>query len=143
MSPKEEVELLMNDGMVFAELMLSKHGEFHPFSRALDVGGKIQNVDAFDGREFPPGKEALEFLESGLRVKVLKDKDLAVSIFSNVTVRSSETNESIDAIQVGLEHSSGYAVNVYFPYEITPEGPVFGELFANSRSPAVFVGGAS
>lgn len=136
---KSEAEVLMNDGITFAQRMLREHGEFHPFARALDAGGNIRSVAAFDGREFPPGSEALEYLESALRIAVREEGHVAVAVLSNVTVKDQRSGEALDAVRVGLEHHSGYVVDVYFPYQLVAGEVAFGDLFAGPRVPTIYV----
>ena len=137
MEPKESVEYLMNDGISFATHLLSEYGEFHPFGRALGKDSKIVNVAAYDGEEFPAGADALQLLENGLREKVSADGDVAIATFANVTLRD-ENQTPIDAVQVGLEHVSGYSVNVYYPYSLNDEGVLYGDLIAIEREPNIF-----
>lgn len=139
MTQKDDVTLLMNDGLEFAEKMLSEYGEFHPFARTMDRLGGVTDVGAFDGREFPPGSEALAFLEGGLKMKVEKDNDLAVAVFSNVTLTDRETGSRMDAVQVGLEHREGYSVNVLFPYELAGKAVALKDPIATVRHRCVYV----
>jgi hypothetical protein len=137
MEPKQAVEYLMNDGITFAKQMLSEYGEFHPYARALGADLEIVNVDAYDGDELPSGSALLQLLEDGLREKVNADGDLAIATFTNVTLRNS-SGDPVDTVQVGLEHASGYAVNVYYPYSISDQGINYGNLIAMQRDPNIF-----
>lgn len=62
-TPKEQVEELMNEGIAFAERMLREHGEFFPFGVVRKSGGSIQHVGASDGRERPPSRELIDLLK--------------------------------------------------------------------------------
>lgn len=137
-SAKEEVERLMNTGVEFAKEMLLQHGEFHPYANVLTGDGSIQDVAAFDGRECPPGAEALGFLEAGLREAVEMREYRAVAVFTNVTVADQETGARQDAVCAGLEHCDGYSVNVFFPYAYDGASLEFGQLFATAREPVVY-----
>lgn len=137
MEPKEAVEHLMNDGIDFATEMLRKHGEFHSYGITLDANGEICNVAAYDGEEFPNGAEQLQLLEDGIRKKALADGDVAAAVFTNVGLRD-DSGKSINAVQVGLEHLSGYAVNVFYPYTIENKEVSYGELIAMEREPCLF-----
>lgn len=139
MSPKEEVELLMNHGMEFAVEMLRKYGEFFPFARAMDPGGGILVLEAYDGREQPPSAELAELLEAGLRKGVERGDYGAVAIFLDVRVGSLDSPERRDAVQVGLEHRDDYRANVYLPYTLVNDEVEFGETFAHEREATIFL----
>jgi hypothetical protein len=133
---KAQVEALMNEGFDFAHRMLLEHGEFHPFAVVASCEGELRHVAGWDGRELPPGIELLDLISRGLREEA--GELLAVALFSNVAVGSRETESHGDAVQAALEHSSGYAVNVYLPY-VSADGVLdLGEVFAAPRVPTVF-----
>jgi len=137
MHPKEAVELLMNDGISFAKRMLSEYGEFHPYGRVLGADSKIVVVAVNDVNEYPIGAEYLQLLEDGLRDKASKDGDMAIATFANVPLRGKNA-EPNEAIQVSLEHISGYSVNVYYPYSINEGDVKYGDLIAMTRAPNIF-----
>ena len=62
MSPKEEAESLMNEGIPFATQMLQEHGEFFPYGYAMRRDGEILSIAAHDGTEQPPSQELIELL---------------------------------------------------------------------------------
>jgi hypothetical protein len=137
MDSKEAVQILMNDGIAFATTKLGEFGEFHPYGRTLSKELVIVDIPAFDGEDNPDDVSFLELLENGLREKVISDSDIAIATFTNVGLRE-ENGNLIDAVQVGLEHLDGYAINVYFPYTIGEEGVLYDELIAMERSATVY-----
>ena len=137
MDSKEAVQILMNDGIAFATKMLGEYGEFHPYGRTLSNELLIADIAAFDGEDNPGGASLLELLEDGLRKKVISDSDIGIATFTNVRLRE-ENDNLIDSVQVGLEHVDGYAINVYFPYSISEEGVLYGELIAMERSATIY-----
>ena len=135
---KEDVESLMNEGIQLAEQLLREHGEFFPYGYAMQTDGEIQSVAASDGTEHPPSQELIDLLNAGFRKNAESGKYRATALFIDVRV-APEDGAKVDAVQFGLEHRSGYCVNVYYPYTRSPDGQVqFGEIFASPRKGVVF-----
>ncbi len=138
-SPKEQAEELMNEGIAFAERMLREHGEFFPFGVVRKADGSIQLVGASDGQEQPPSQALINLLNQGFRKGAQAGDYTATAIFYDVLITPPGSPAKSDAVQVGLEHRSGYCVNVFFPYQRSSDGTVqFGELFAGRREATVF-----
>ena len=138
MKPKQQVEELMNEGIAFAERMLREHGEFFPFGIVRKSDGSIQHVGAWDGREQPPSTDLIELINQGFRTGADSGEYVATAIFFDVLTTPPGSSAKTDAVQVGLEHRSGYCVNVFFLYSRSPDGVVeFGELFASKREGSV------
>lgn len=139
MDPKEEVESLLNEGFPFAQQQLAEHGEFYPFAFALTTEGKAAAVGAHTGEERPDSAAVLSFLVKGLRKAARDGQYRAVALFVDVRVVGPGGDGKTDAVQAGLEHESGYCVDVFLPYEERPDGTVaYGELFASPREGSVF-----
>jgi hypothetical protein len=140
MTPKEEVEVLMNEGMKFASLMLSQHGEFLPFGNALKPDGRIVAVGASDGTEHPKSQTLIDLLVDGFKKAVSRGEYTAIGIFFDVRISRPADGKKVDAVQVGLEHKDGYCADVFFPYTVTHGQVSLGEIFAQSRDAVVFAG---
>jgi hypothetical protein len=138
-TPKEQLEVLMNEGIPFAEKMLREHGEFFPFGLVQKADGSVQQIDASDGREHPPSKDVVELLDRAFRRGAESGDYAATAIFVVVRVAPPGSATKIDAVQVGLEHRSGYCVDVFFPYQRSADGTFeWGELFASKREGSAF-----
>jgi hypothetical protein len=137
-TPKLEVEQLMNEGIGLAETLLARYGEFFPFAVSMHPLGEIRHVNAYDGREQPPAHEVKELLLSALRQLVVTGESKAVAVFVNVTLRDATGEPAGDAVQVGLEHASGYCVDLVFPSTLGTGSAQLGEPFALPRSPLIF-----
>jgi len=139
MTPKEEVEALMNEGIAFATKLLSEHGEFFPFGVTMHSLGEIQYVAAYDGDEHPPSEEIANLLLAAFRDRATAGEYKATAIFINVTLRDQTDGSGRDAVQAGLDHLSGYSVNVFFPYSLSQSGNVeFDDLVATARESTIF-----
>ena len=137
-SPKEQVEALMNEGLPFAEQMLREHGEFYPYAYAMTNAGEIQAIGTSVSTERPKSLDVIATLEGGLAQRA-RDEDIkAIAVFVDVLV-TPPGQEKTDAVSVSLEHRSGYCVEVIFPYIRGEDGsPTFGELYASAREGAIF-----
>jgi hypothetical protein len=125
---KDEAQLLTNDLLPFAKLMLRDHGEFWPFGGVLGTDGSITHTGANTGlmQDATPS-EIAGLLEEAFRSDAAQGKIRAAAILLNVTVRS---RGNVDAILVRLDHADGYAVSVYFPYAIAGGEVTTSEPFA-------------
>jgi hypothetical protein len=138
-TPKQQVEELMNEGIPFAERMLRQHGEFFPFGVVRNSDGSTQLVGASDGREHPPSQDLIELLNQQFRKGAESGNYAAIAIFFDVLATQPGSSTKTDAVQVGLEHRAGYCVDVFFPYQRSADGTVqWGELFASKREDSVF-----
>jgi len=118
MTPKTEVEKLMNDLLAFAEKMLGEYGEFHPFGGYLNIAGEIVHV----GVQPPSTEQAtaqgrVSQLTNSFEVLAYEGKASAFAIATNVTLPLD--NGRADAIKFFLEHRSGYCAEVFFRYILT------------------------
>jgi len=137
--PKEEAEQVMDAGIPFAQKMLAAHGEFYPFGFAMTADGKVAAVAAGSSDEHPPSQQVIDDLMSAFRSGAAKGYYKVTAVFFDVRVQQPGTSEKTDAVQVGLEHVSGYCVDVFFPYSRTVKGEVnYGTAFASKRAGVVF-----
>ncbi len=139
MKPEEEVELLLNQGIPFAVEMLEKYGEFYPFALALSQDGTPTQIGIDPGSEHPESTHVLALLQEAMVKGAAEGEYKATALVVDVSLEGAQGVENTDAIQVGLEHSSGYCVNVFLPYSKTEGGEFsFGELLASPRESTVF-----
>jgi hypothetical protein len=138
---KEDCETLMNALFPFAEQMLSKHGEFHPFGGAMSPSGEIVHTAAWTGDESPRAEELLEMMEEGFRAGAAAGEYKATAmVYDILTVPPGKTTKQ-DAIAVALDHRDGYSVVVIFPYTRSPFGKLkVQEPFATEGQGRIFSG---
>jgi hypothetical protein len=122
MTPKEECEALMNALLPFAEQTLSKYREFYPFGGTMSVDGKIAQSASFTGEEHPASQPLIELLEQGFRDGAKRILYKATAIVVDVRTIPPGKKEKQDAVEVRLDHVSGYTVRVLFPYSFSPKG---------------------
>jgi len=152
MTPKDEVEQLMNNGVEVATKMLREDGEFYPFGVMKTAGGEIQPfgvvktaggevqyIEASEGSENPSSGELIAFVRERVRQQAQAGNYVAIAMFYDVRIAPPGEKTKSPAVQVELEHRSGYCADVFFPYSRNKVGVVvFGETFANKREPTVF-----
>ena len=139
MKPEEEVELLLNEGIPFALEMLDKYGEFYPFGLALSKDGKPLQVSVDPGSEHPESTQVLALIQEAMEKGAASGDYKATALVVDVSLEGVKGMDTTDAIQVGLEHESGYCVNVFLPYGKDEKGEfTFGDLLAAPREATVF-----
>lgn len=143
MNAKEDSERLMNATLPVAERMLRDHGEFYPYAAYMKPGGEIVLVGAEDGgTDHPKSKDLLHVLRESFSDMAKIGECIATAIVINVIVDLPSTHSKSDAIQVCLEHSDGYAAEVFFPYAFAHDGHVvYGPTFAQGGKRELFGSG--
>jgi hypothetical protein len=139
MTPKEECEALMNALVPFAQQMLSKHHEFYPFGGTMSVDGKIAQSASTTGEEHPASQPLIDLLEEGFRDGAKRHLYKATAIVVDVRTLPPGKKEKQDAVEVRLDHVSGYSARVLFPYAFSPKGDlVFEPPFAAPGDGKIF-----
>jgi hypothetical protein len=121
---KEECERLMTALVPFAQEMLTKHREFHPFGGVVSADGKIERSMSTTGVERPTSQALIDLLEQGFRDGAKRGLYKATAIVVDVRTVPPGKREKQDAVEVRLDHVSGYSIKVLFPYRISPTGEV-------------------
>lgn len=134
MTPKEEVERILEDMLQFARRMLVEHGEFHPFGVCLaSTGDMVHTGVQVDGGGAADRMRLLE-----LALKEREDGAIAYGLASSVWLPQSD-DVGFDAVKVSLEHRDGYCADVFCPYDLSRSDPlIFAEIFAQRGDPVFF-----
>lgn len=139
MMARPDLEAIMNHLIPFAQQMLAKAGEFHPFGASMRMDGQLVQNAAYTGNEQPPAQQLIELLTGGFRHEAASGNLRAAGICFDVRVVPPGSSEKSDAICVQLEHSDGEAIRVFVPYKKGWVGKIkYGEMFANQGTPAFF-----
>lgn len=138
---KTDCEEVMNEVLDFAEKMLRSHSEFHPFGAYLLEGRSVVHVGiSSDQIGKGSGAQKAAELEGNLRSIATTLRARAVAMATNVAVRNVD-GELEDAIQINVEHRSGYCAEVFFPYFINGHNNVrIGSPTAQKGRPGRFFG---
>jgi len=138
-TPKEEVEILMNNLLPFAKQMLAKHGEFYPYGGYIALNGKITHVGGqIEGTDRPKSQPMIDLLRENLKQKARDGKLKAAVVIFDVRIKPPKEENKTDAIQVCLDHQSGYSAEVLFPYTFTNGELLFGKTFAQKGDGEIF-----
>ena len=109
-----DLKLLKDSLLPIAQRMLSEHGEFFPYGAFMEQDGEIVDCSPDAGNEHPPSRKLIDILTQDFQCRATKGEIRAASICCDVRVATPEHPEKFDAIQFGLEHQNGEAVNVFY-----------------------------
>ena len=126
----------MNDLLGFAEKMLAEHGEFHPFGGYLK--GPVQMVHV--GVESRPGNKSARDKVDALisEFQKLTNEAIAFGIVTDVKLPREDGSKG-DAVQIFIEHKSGYCADVFFRYELVAnQGVEITDTIAQQGDPLFF-----
>lgn len=112
---RDELDLLLDPLLRFAQEMLRKQGEFLPFGGTITSEGQVSLTATDTGDERPPSQEVIELLASGMRAQATAGQIRAAAICYNARF-TPEGGEKTDAIAVSLDHRDGDATLVMQPY---------------------------
>lgn len=138
MSEKGRVQILLDEGIKFAELMLIEHQEFHPFGWAMSSTGEPISVAMDMGEDFPPAQEKIEAYFTAFRREALASVYIATAIFYDVRVTPPNSNIKSDAIAIALDDINGFSSVVFKPYQLRDGTIIFGEIFNVAGKNRVF-----
>ena len=138
-SPKEECEDLMNAVVPFAQQMLAKYREFYPFGGTMAMDGKIAQVSSGTGEEHPASQPLIDLLEAGFREGAKRKQFKATAIVVDIRTIPPGKKAKQDAVEVRLDHVSGYSIRVIFPYAFSLKGELeFSPPFAATGDGKIF-----
>ena len=140
MQPQEQkdFEVLMNIFFPFAEELLRKYGEFHPFAGAINNKGEVVSVGEYNGNEEIESQQLVTELKQSL--KTGRDDYKAGTVFYDVRTTDSETGNTSDAIAVFVEHKDGKtAYEFFYPYQLHGEEEITMEdSYGNALEKEIF-----
>jgi hypothetical protein len=139
MSSKQDSETLMNAMLPLAERILKQYGEFYPYGGYMKPDGTIVDVGAADpDTDHPKSKDLLYVLRSSFQEMARSNRFKAVAIVFDVTVTLPNSDRKSDAIQVCIEHSDHYSVDVFFPYRLIDDELIYEDTFAQQGNFEIF-----
>ena len=138
MSEKDRVQILLGEGITFAEMMLKEHGEFHPYGWAMNPEGEAISVAMDMGQEFPTGKDVIEELFNNFRSKGKEGEYIATAVFYDVRVILPNSDVKSDAIAIALDDVNGLSLVAFKPYKIENSSLIFENIFAHKGENKVF-----
>jgi hypothetical protein len=134
MSAKQDSEKLTKSVLYVADVLLKKFGEFLPYGGYMELNGRNVIVGVKDLKtDHPKPQDLLDALRTSFQQQARAKRCRAIAIVVDVTLHSSGSDRKRDAIQVSVEHRDGYAVNVFFPYQIVNKKVIYGDKFIQPR----------
>jgi hypothetical protein len=137
--PKDDAETLMSAVLPLAEEMLKRYGEFYPYAGYMQPDGSIVHMGSRDpDDEFPKSADLVDLLRHSLIDKARNRECDVIAMVLNVAVQLPGEDHKSDAIQLHIEHASGYSVDVFIPYSISDDVVVYGETMVQQGGAEVF-----
>jgi hypothetical protein len=135
---RDDLDLLLDPLLRFAQDQLRKHGEFLPFRNVMRTDGEVRLVAGYTGSERPPSQDVIDTMVAGMRSRAAALEIRAAGICYDVRIRA-EDGKPTDAVAVSLEHRAGDTVQLFMPYSKGRfTGLRFGELKAGPGERRIF-----
>jgi len=134
----EDAKVLVENGVAVARSTLAKEGRFDPFAFFVASDGRVQRVTPKRDVAQPAPDAALALLQAAFRQRAEAGECRAFAVVADVVIALPGGRQT-DALQVGVEHRSGYCRNFFHPYERGSDGTLrFGEPISSPRKGMVF-----
>lgn len=109
---------LMNAAMTYARLVLRRYGELGPFGFSMSPEGEIARIVLEIPRLPQDPARKWKLLADDVKERVRKGKVKAVALGANVSLAKPSAEGYVDAVDMTIEASGGYAIQVTVPYRI-------------------------
>jgi len=134
-----DLDTVLNALLPFAQQMLDKHGEFHPFGASMTVSGDVSLTAGMPESETADSAIVIEMLTSAFRQQARNELIRATGICFDSRVVPPGASEKVDAICSRLEHLNGETAEVFLPYTKGWLGRLkYGNLFASKGDAQIF-----
>jgi hypothetical protein len=135
---QEDVQLLLDTSLSVARKTLSEQGDFHPFAFFMKPDGSLQRLTPKADAALPEPEAMLQLLQQSFRERAAAGECRAVAVVADVVIALPCGGQS-DALQIGVEHRSGWCRNFFYPFEKSPGGEIrFQPQISGHRVGAVF-----
>jgi hypothetical protein len=118
-SARSQCEELATEALPIAAKQLQVGGEFRPFAMARNKAGENVGVSAANAAENPQAMDVIAALQ-----KALRDGGQRGDYEASVIVTTMTLANGGEALQLDLEHRSGYGKTMLIAYKRTAEGQV-------------------
>ncbi len=115
---RRDAQQLMNLLMNVAQQHLKEQGIFAPLAGWLEPAGAEKVEQADSARIHDPVREMLARLTDALRQRVASGQARAAATASSVHFGKRGSEDWRDAVELHIEHESGYCVDIFLPYRV-------------------------
>lgn len=140
---QEDIQALINLFFPFAEELLIKYAEFHPYAGATTHTGEFVSASQPDSGESSGPAETVARIKADLQKASALYK--LVAVFYEVRTKDAETGESSDAIAVFVEHAQGKtAYEFFYPYTLKNlDQFMVHDMYGNTLAKEIFLESSS
>jgi hypothetical protein len=135
-----DLDAVLNALLPFAQQMLTKRGQFHPFGASMTVSGEVSLAAGLPESERVDSTKIIEMLTSIFKQQATDGSIRAAGICFDVRVIPPGGSQKVDAICNRLEHMNGETAEVFLPYKKGWFGRVsYGSMFASKGDSYIFM----
>lgn len=127
---RQDMDLVLSDGVEAAVHFLEKNGEFFPFGVVKTNKGEIRHIQAMMESARPTSDSVSEILRATLKEGGIAGDYDTVAIVSNVGITDTETGLESNAISISIDDKSADPILCYIPYDLDRGAPALGEIKA-------------
>lgn len=127
---RQNMDLVLNDGINTAVNFLEKNGEFFPFGVVKTKTDGIRHIQVMMDESRPASSNVSEYLAASLKEGGLLGSYTTVAIISDVKITDKENGHKHDAISVSIDDENSDPILCYVPYRIEEGIPILGEIKA-------------
>src|SRR4030095_11917036 len=119
----EDVQLLVDASLASARKTLGEQGDFHPFAFFMNPQGALRRLTPKQDAALPEPEALVDLLQKAFRQRAAAGECRAVAGVADVVIAAPGGGER-DALQIGIEHRSGWCRNLFYPFERSEEGTI-------------------
>jgi len=137
MSPREELNSLLDTAMRKALGLVQEHRSHMPFALVIGTNGEQAEINGDDrGLDDPQARHA--WITQRVAAAIAAGQYRAVAVARNIELTHNKTGKRADAIEVTLDHVDDQAVTCYMPYDLGRGRLSTGELVATAPAATFF-----
>jgi hypothetical protein len=137
MTPREELNLLLDAAMRKALRLVQEQGSHMPFAVAVTTNGEQVDI-AGDDREVADPQARHAWITQQVSAAVAAGQYRAVAVVRNIELTHNKTGKQADAVEVTLDHVDDQPVTCYMPYELRRGRLNTAEIVATAPSASFF-----
>ena len=134
-----DLQALIDSLLPFAQSLLSKHGDFHPFGAIMASDGGVQWIAAATGEESPSGQIPIDMTTESIKAMAAAEEVRAATICYDARTIPPGATAKADVIAFSLECLLGESIGAFLPHESGDDGEIeYGEMFVTQKARQFF-----